>query len=214
MRKPSRYRYGRCFDLITTMTTDSSMEWVRRAGDFRVLVGKRDGLGQALGEDDEARLAELSRYFLTEEEARGRLPWAYRDKVRAAVAIAVEVGSSAGEARNISPDGVYVVTEQPLPVGTQTVVRVSDTPLVHDNEDVDATYEQWQFAAEVVRVEGGGMGMRFIGIPLALRISNRHPEVPLPAALEMVAEPETSDDDDDGDPAPLPGSDQHHHVAA
>jgi hypothetical protein len=205
--------------MITNMSTDSSMEWVRRAGDFRVLVGKRDGLGQALGQDEEARLAELSRLFLTEEEARGRLPWAYRDKVRAAVAIAVEVDGSAGEARDISPDGVYVVTERPLPVGSQTVVRVSDAPQVHDNEDVDATYEQWQFAAEVVRVEGGGMGMRFVGIPLALRIANRHPEVPLPAALEMVAEPEDSGDSgesSDGDEVetPRPGPSDEHHVAA
>jgi hypothetical protein len=194
------------------MGTDGSMEWVRRAGDFRVLVGKRDGLGQALGEDEATRLDELSGYFVASEEARGRLPWAYRDKLRAVVAIAVDVGESPGEARNISPDGMFVVTERPLPVGSQTVVRVSDAAQVHDNEDVDATYEQWQFAAEVVRVEGGGMGLRFVGIPLLLRLANRHPEVALPAALEMVAEPE-SDDDFDGPPHVTPPDDEHH-VAA
>jgi hypothetical protein len=208
------------------MSTDSSMDWVRRAGDFRVLVGKRDGLGQALGDDEEARLAELSRHFLAEEENRGRLPWAHREKVRAAITIAVEVGASAGEARDISPDGLFVVTGKPLPVGSRTVVRVSDTPVVHDNQDVDATYEQWQFAAEVVRVEGGGMGLRFIGIPLALRISNRHPEVQMPATMEMVAEPATAaesaeqsfheldeENDDANAPRPIP-PDHHHHVAA
>src|SRR6266511_1932656 len=71
------------FGSVTNMSSDPSMEWVRRAGDFRVLIGKRDGLGQALGADDEARLAELSRHFLAEDENRGRLPWAHRDKVRA-----------------------------------------------------------------------------------------------------------------------------------
>ncbi len=183
------------------------MEWVRRAGDFRVLIGKRDGLGQALGADDEARLAELSRHFLAEDENRGRLPWAHRDKVRADIDLAVEVGAGVGQARNISPDGVFVVTEQPLPVGSHTVLRVSDAAVVHDNQDVDATYDQWQFAAEVVRVEGGGMGLRFIGIPVALRIANRHPEMAMPAAMEMVAEPESES-------PRLSDPDHHHHVAA
>jgi hypothetical protein len=154
------------------MSSDPSMEWVRRAGDYRVLVGKRDRLGQPLAAEDEARLAELSRFFMQDANRR-RLPWAHREQIRASISIVVQFENSVGEARDISPEGIFVVTERPLAVGTRTVIRVSDGPVVHANDDVDATYDEWQFAAEVVRVEGGGMGLRFDGIPLSLRISGR-----------------------------------------
>jgi len=153
------------------------MEWVRRAGDYRVLVGKRDRLGYPLGEVEQARLEELERFF-TRDANRRRLPWTTRDQLRAPISIAVHFGHSVGRAHDISPDGMYVVTTTPLEVGTRTVIRVTDEPYVVPADEDDATgpYEQWQFAAEVVRIDGAGMGLRLVGIPLALRISHRRPD--------------------------------------
>jgi PilZ domain-containing protein len=159
------------------MRTESSMEWVRRAGDYRVLVGKRDRLGYPLGELEQARLNELERFFMHDANRR-RAPWAHREQIRAPVSIVVQFGDAVGRARDLSADGIYVVTTAPLHVGARTVVRVNDEPyVVGDGEDdAEGPYEQWQFGAEVVRLDKAGMGLRFVGIPLVLRISHRRPE--------------------------------------
>ncbi len=148
------------------------MDWVRRAGDYRVLVGKRDRLGYPLGELERARLDELERFFVQDANRR-RAPWASREQIRAPISVVVQVGDWSGEARDISGDGIYVATQAPLPIGARTVVRVTDESY-QDGEDAQAPYEQWEFGAEVVRLDGAGMGLRFVGIPLALRITHRH----------------------------------------
>jgi hypothetical protein len=160
------------------MAIESSMEWVRRAGDYRVLVGKRDRLGYPLGEVEQARLVELERFFMQDANRR-RMPWATREQIRAPISIVVQFGDAVGRAQDISPDGMYVVTTAPLYVGARTVIRVNEEPYVireTDGDDADETpYEQWQFGAEVVRLDAAGMGVRFVGIPLALRIVHKHP---------------------------------------
>ncbi|MCU1278752.1 MAG: hypothetical protein JWM53_2298, partial [bacterium] len=85
------------------MGTETSMDWVRRAGEYRVLVGKRDRLGYPLGESDQARLDDLERFF-TQDANRRRAPWASREHIRAAVSVDVELGDWAGHARDISAD--------------------------------------------------------------------------------------------------------------
>jgi hypothetical protein len=158
------------------MRTENSMDWVRRAGDYRVLAFKRDGLGFPLGAVERARLEELERFF-THDANRRRAPWAHREQIRAPLSIVVQFGDAVGRARNISGEGMYVVTTAPLAVGARTVVRISDEPYVaRDDQDAEGPYEQWQFGAEVVRLDKAGMGLRFVGIPLVLRICHRRPE--------------------------------------
>jgi hypothetical protein len=153
------------------MGAESSMEWVRRAGDYRVLVGKRDRLGYLLGAEERARLEELERFFMQDANRR-RLPWTSREQIRAPVSVVVQFEGVRAHARDISGDGIFVVTDKPLPIGARTVVCVTDDPL-HDDGDDEAPYEEWRFGAEVVRLERDGMGLRFVGIPLVLRITHR-----------------------------------------
>jgi hypothetical protein len=158
------------------MGTETSMDWVKRARDYRVLVGKRDSLGYPLGEVESARLDELERFF-TGDANRRRAPWASREQIRAPISIVVQFGDWVGEARDISGEGMYVVTQAPLAIGERTVVRVTDAPvhdINNDDFDADAPYDQWEFGAEVVRLDAGGMGLRFVGIPLVLRITHRN----------------------------------------
>lgn len=148
------------------------MDWVRRAGDYRVLVGKRDGLGYPLAEVEQARLDELERFFLPDANRR-RLPWAQRENIRAPISIVVTVGDVTGKAQDISPQGIYVVTSARLPIGARTMVTISDGPFITPDGDEDPTVEEWRFPAEVVRLDVGGIGLRFVGIPLQLRLAHR-----------------------------------------
>lgn len=163
------------------------MDWVRRAGHYRVLVGKRDRLGYPLGEVERARLDELERFF-SHDANRRRVPWASREQIRAPVSIVVQFGDWTGQARDISGDGMYVVTQAPLAIGDRTVVRVVDEGPHDGDDDAEAPYEQWEFGAEVVRLDAEGVGLRFVGIPLVLRITHRHrDDQPAPSPLEMHA---------------------------
>lgn len=156
------------------MGTESSMDWVRRAGDYRVLVGKRDRLGYPLGQVEQARLDELERFFMQDANRR-RAPWASREQIRAPISVVVQIGDWEGHARDISGDGMFVETTAPLYIGARTVVRVTDEPPRDDDDDgALAPYEQWEFAVEVVRLDAEGVGLRFVGIPLTLRITHRH----------------------------------------
>lgn len=170
------------------MDRESSMDWVRRAGDYRVLVGKRDRLGYPLGELERARLEEVERFF-TQDANRRRVPWASREQIRAPISIVVQFGDAVGEARDISGEGMFVVTDARLAIGERTVVRVTDVP-AHarggDDDDAEPPYEQWEFAAEVVRIDGDGMGLRFVGIPLVLRITHRHREEAAPMHMHAA----------------------------
>ncbi|HWE28568.1 MAG TPA: hypothetical protein VHB97_11230, partial [Polyangia bacterium] len=58
----------------------------------------------------------------------------------------------------------------------RVVVRISEAPAEDDDGGVVATYRQWQFGAEVVRRDDAGLGLRFVGIPLALSIAYRRRE--------------------------------------
>ena len=148
------------------------MDWVKRAGDYRVLVGKRDSLGYPLGQVEQARLDELERFFAGDANRR-RAPWASREQIRAPINVVVQIGDFTGQARDISGDGMFVVTDAPLYIGARTVVRVTDEP-TPDEDGAEPPYEQWEFAVEVVRLDANGVGLRFVGIPLTLRITHRH----------------------------------------
>ena len=165
------------------------MDWVKRAGDYRILVGKRDRLGYPLGEVERARLDELERFFMQDANRR-RAPWASREQIRAPISIIVQFGDWVGEARDISGEGMYVATQAPLALGERTVVRVTDAPMHADpnaDDDAEPPYEQWEFGAEVVRLDAHGMGLRFVGIPLVLRITHRHRDEEAPSPLQMHA---------------------------
>ena len=142
-----------------------SMDWIRRASEYRTLTGKRDQLGFPLGAVEAARLGELERFF-EESMHPARLIWNQREQQRVPISVVVMFGQNdigRGRARDISGDGLYVETDAPLPVGTRTVVAVMDR----------MTAEEWRFGAEVVRLESGGMGLRFVGIPVSLRVGHR-----------------------------------------
>ena len=146
------------------------MEWVKRASDYRTLTGKRDLLGYPLGVVEGARLAELERFF-EETMHPARCPFWQREQTRVPVSVVVSVagqcGTIRGRARDISGDGVYVETDEPMAVGSRAVIAVTNPE----------TAEEWQFGAEVVRIESQGMGLRFVGIPLTLRIGHRRAPV-------------------------------------
>jgi hypothetical protein len=150
------------------------MEWVRRAGEYRTLAGKRDELGFPLAPLEAARLAELERFFTACADPE-RAPFVQREHIRRNISVVVtyrtgQKGTDSGEARDISGEGLFIACHAPLAVGESTVVRVIDR----------FSGEEWRFGAEVVRVElgdrpgfGAGMGLRFVGIPLALRVGHR-----------------------------------------
>ena len=148
------------------------MDWVRRAGDYRILVGKRDRLGYPLGEVERARLDELERFFVQDANRR-RAPWASREQIRAPISLVVQFGEWSGHARDISGDGIYIETQAPLAIGQRMVVRVADELPATGDDDAIPPYDQWEFGAEVVRLDANGIGLRFVGIPLVLRITHR-----------------------------------------
>jgi hypothetical protein len=148
-----------------------SMDFIHRVGEYRTLVGKRDQLGYPLGSLEQARLDELEAFFARQVDP-DRLPYASRERAREAISLVVTFSSGSdpahGEARNVSPEGMFIATWDPPPIGTRTVVRVIDR----------TTGEEWRFGAEVVRLAVGplgGIGLRFKGIPLRLRLGHRKP---------------------------------------
>jgi hypothetical protein len=165
-------RHGDCSDaqavIMDFVGEIDSMEWIRRACDYRTLTGKRDELGFPLGSVEATRLAELEQFFL-ETLHPARATYWQRDQGRVPISVVVSFGPCGGKkgrARDISGEGLFVETSEPLPVGTRTVVSVLDR----------ATAEEWRFGAEVVRLSSGarrGMGLRLVGIPLALRVGHR-----------------------------------------
>ena len=152
-----------------------SMEWIRRAGDYRTLAGKRDQLGFPLGAVERARLEELERFFAASADPNLE-PYAQREQERAPISIVVTFSSEdsarLGRARDVSGHGLFIETREPLRVGARTVVRVLD----------QRSGEEWRFGAEVVRLDSprGGMGLRFVGIPVALRTGHRPAPRPAP----------------------------------
>ena len=158
---------------------NESMKWVRRASEYQTLAGKRDHLGFPLATAEKARLAELESSFAPLDPAR-RITFEGREQARVPIALLVAFdqpgGEGSGYARDLSGLGMWVQTRLPLPVGARTIVRVDD----------EESGEGWRFTAEVVRVGAGdrsGMGLKFIGIPLQLRVGHR----PLPGILARHA---------------------------
>jgi PilZ domain len=159
------------------MDERDSMEWIRRAGDYRTLMGKRDQLGFPLGEVERARLSELEQFFAASADPNLE-PYAQREQDRMPISVVVtysndDAPARLGLGRDISGHGLFVETRTPLRVGERTVVRVLDK---HTGDD-------WRFGAEVVRLETGergGMGLRFVGIPLSLRTGHRPAPHPAP----------------------------------
>jgi hypothetical protein len=149
------------------VTEHKSMEWIRRVGEYRTLAGKRDSLGFPLDATEAARLDELELFFTACSDPE-RAPFITRNHERAAIHLVVTFRAGqndigCGEARDISGEGLFISTAQALPVGSSTVVRIIDRFLG----------DEWRFAAEVVRVERGGMGLKLIGIPVVMRVGHR-----------------------------------------
>jgi hypothetical protein len=146
-----------------------SMDFIHRVGEYRTLVGKRDQLGYPLGSLEQARLDELEAFFAKQSEPT-RLPFATREHDRARISLVVTFSSGSdpewGEARDVSPEGMFIATFEPPELGTALVVRVIDR----------TSGDEWRFGAEVVRLSVGpvgGIGVRFKGIPLKLRLGHR-----------------------------------------
>jgi hypothetical protein len=148
------------------------MEWIKRASEYRTLRGKRDMLNYPLADRDAARLGELELSF-QECLHPSRMVFNQRDQQRITISIGVTFsgrnGTGRGRARDVSGDGLFVETEEALRVGEKTVVSVMDRE----------TSEEWQFSAEVVRIGSTGMGLKFLGIPVSLRVGHRRP-APVP----------------------------------
>jgi hypothetical protein len=137
-------------------------------------------MGFPLGAVEGARLDELERFF-QESLHPSRMVFNQRDQQRIGISIVVTFsgrdGTGRGRARDISGDGLYVETEEGLPIGAKTVVSVMDR----------TSSEEWQFSAEVVRIESSGMGLKFLGIPLQLRVGHRRPPVVRRPTLRKAA---------------------------
>jgi hypothetical protein len=169
----------------------NAMEWIRRAADYRVIVGKRDSLGFPLVARELERLGELERFFGRDANRR-RSPWASREQLRSPARLVVQLGDTVGYLRDLSGDGMFIETSRPLSPGARTVVRVNEAmqrgldgiPFNVDEEP--ATVDEWRFAAEVVRVDIHGMGLRLVGIPLQLRITH-HGTTLSPSSPQMHA---------------------------
>ena len=138
------------------------MTWIRRIAEIRTLSGKRDQLGCALSSEDAQRLDALERFF-TQNDAIDR-----RIENRTPIEIAVQFHDGAAVLRDVSPNGMYIETDERPAVGTRTEVRV------HDRQSGD----EWRFSVLVARRDGTGVGLSLIGIPLAMRLGHRAAAVP------------------------------------
>lgn len=177
--------YSDCFaSTATVMDERDSMDCIRQAGDYRTLIGKRDQLGFPLGELERARLAELEQFFAASADPNLE-PYAQREQDRLPISLVVtftndDTPARLGLARDISGHGLFVETQKPLRVGERTVVRVLD----------NRSGDEWRFGAEVVRLETGergGMGLRFVGIPLSMRVGHRPAPRPAPVSSRRAA---------------------------
>ena len=130
---------------------------------YRALRGRRDVLGLVLHPEEAERLAELEAVFGDDaDEAQPiLLPRLHeRYPIRLPIEFRRPDGLPCdGTLLNLSTHGFFVETPQPRPLGERITFRFSD----------EAAGREWQFGGEVARVRGGekgGMGLRFVGIPL------------------------------------------------
>ncbi|MSP62367.1 MAG: hypothetical protein EXR72_18945 [Myxococcales bacterium] len=138
--------------------------------DYRTLRGKRDDFGLDLSNADSERLAGLEDFFRQQAVAgRSASPPAFvqRDHLRQEIHLKVvfqrgDGESSEGTLHNLSASGAFIETAEPLVAGQRTVVRVTDA----------AASVEWRIVADVAWVRGAGMGLRFVGIPLEVRLGH------------------------------------------
>ncbi len=146
--------------------------------DYRTLLGKRDDLGMALATSDGARLVELESFFVRNARERAAPSISRRDQQRRPLKLAAQVRASDGDfydalLADISGTGAFIETPTPLPTGARTVLRVIE-PL---------SGREWRIAAEVAWAQPDkGMGLRFVGIPLVLRVGLHRSRPALSAA--------------------------------
>lgn len=161
---------------------------------LRALRGRRDELRLPLSPDERRRLAELERVFGAARAVghgdagdplgspapaapdppgdgpEGRLPFLVRLEERRPLRAVVEFRTASGELvegllRNLSTGGFFVETEHAEGPGERLTFRFVDS----------AAGRAWTFAGEVgwvrsPRHDDGGMGVRFVGVPVELRL--------------------------------------------
>ncbi len=146
------------------------MAMIKHCVDYLALRGKRDDLGMALSPENTELLEELESFFRERADNAVNVPeFARRDFRRREVRIEVQFARNDGTTTdavmsNLSGGGVYIETLAPLPAGQRTVVRIFDA----------LAGREWRFGAAVAWVHhGNGMGLRFVGIPLEVRLGHR-----------------------------------------
>jgi len=153
------------------------MAWIQRVAEIRTLSGKRNRLGCILSPEDASRLDLLETFFAARPDdspmpIERRLGW------RAPVSLVVSFAAHTSEDRrpgtmtDVSADGMFVETDDRLPMGSPVELRVTDPE----------SGAEWRFGGEVARLTAAGMGLRLHGIPLALRICHRKPAVAMSKA--------------------------------
>lgn len=153
---------------MVELREDEAMAMVRHCMEYRTLSGKRDQLHLQLSERDRELLDELDHFFSEHAGAgpRGVPEFARRDFRRRPLRLEVEFRGEDGCARdgmigNLSGGGLFIETDQPLVPGSETVLRIF------------GSQHELRFGASVAWVHAGGMGVRFVGIPLEVRLGHR-----------------------------------------
>jgi hypothetical protein len=147
-----------------------TMAMIGHCVEYRTLRGKRDELGLALAPPDQELLEELEGFFRENCGAPESVPlFARREHVRRPVQLQIEFrrgdGSTTdGTISDLSGGGAYVETIQPLAPGQHTILRIFDA----------VAGREWRLGAAVAWTRwGAGMGVRFMGIPLEVRLGHR-----------------------------------------
>jgi hypothetical protein len=150
--------------------TDREMvDLLHRCLGYQALRGRRDELGLPLREEEVHQLEELERFFAAtpSQPADPGLPCFERLDERHPLGLAIEFGDGHGERRegtlrNLSLAGAFVETRHPFAPGDRLSMVFVDPG--------DGC--RWHFSGDVAWVRGGpggGMGLSFIGIPVAIR---------------------------------------------
>jgi hypothetical protein len=147
-----------------------AMAMIRHCVDYRTLRGKRDELGLPLSPVDQELLDELESFFREHCGAPESVPlFARREHVRRPVRLQIEFRRGDGKSSDahladLSGSGAFVETIEPLAPGQRTILRIFDA----------AAGREWRMGAAVTWTRwGGGMGVKFVGIPLEVRLGHR-----------------------------------------
>jgi hypothetical protein len=160
---------------MVAMWESEAMTMIKHCVDYRTLRGKRDELGCALRDDERELLDELEAFFAERADGPDGVPeFASRSERRRPVRVQVEFRGVdgtvvGGRLENLSGGGAFVETGAPLIAGDRTVLRIFDA----------SGGREFRFGAEVAWVGPSGMGLRFVGIPLEVRLGHRRTFRPL-----------------------------------